>query len=313
MLNIDSPEFSRNYGFWNEAEQDAIMRSSVAIAGVGGDGFQLGLKLARMGVASFDIADPETFERENINRVPGATIATCGRNKAEVFRAMALEINPHVDVRIYKDGVTEENIEEFTNRADVVFDETELTHLELGTMVSDAARNRGIPDVFIMNVGFAGQITSFHPKGRHSFRTMMGIPKNMPLDEVKDLSLDISRCLPYLPAYADSRTLAAVANDEDAPLPSIAPGVDVASALGASQGFLHLVQATGNKRPEPIWAPRFGYMDAYTCEAGTTRVPRLSFYRRLATMMVREKFSLNPQASFTQADRERRQASDQLA
>ncbi len=39
---IDSPEFSRNYGFWNEDEQRALLSAHVAIAGVGGDGFQLG-------------------------------------------------------------------------------------------------------------------------------------------------------------------------------------------------------------------------------------------------------------------------------
>jgi molybdopterin/thiamine biosynthesis adenylyltransferase len=308
MNSINSPEFSRNYGFWNEAEQQAVLDASVAIAGVGGDGFQLGQKLARMGVRSFDIADPEIFEAENINRVPGATTITLGQNKAEVFRDMLLDINPDADVRVYTEGITSDNIEDFMSRATLVYDETELTHLDLGTMVSDEARRRKIPDVFIMNVGFAAQITSFEPTGRHSFRTMMGIPKNMPFDEVKDLKLDISRCLPYLPTYADSKTLDAVANDADAPLPSIAPGVDVASALGASQGFLHITKAVKNNRPDPIWAPRFGYMDAMTLESGTTRLPRVSFYRRLGTMLIREKLGMNPSASFTAADRNSRHA-----
>ncbi len=306
MNSVNSPEFARNYGFWNEAEQQAIMNASVAIAGVGGDGFQLGQKLARMGVQSFDIADPEVFEAENINRVPGATNKTLGQNKAEVFRDMVHEINPEAKVRVYTDGITEDNVQEFMSRSTLVFDETELTHLDLGTMVSDEARRRSIPDVFIMNVGFAAQITSFHPEGRHSFRTMMGIPKDMPIDEVKDLKLDISRCLPSLPSYADMRTLEAVANDEDAPLPSISQGVDVASALGSSQAFLHMTKDVKNHRKDPIWAPRFGFMDSMTLESGVIRMPRTAFYRRLGTMMIREKLGINSSASFTKADRDRR-------
>ncbi len=306
MLSVNSPEFSRNYGFWNESEQQAIMAARVSIAGVGGDGFQLGQKLARMGVGTFDVADPEVFEPENVNRVPGATTNTYGRNKAEVFRDMVHEINPAADVRIFTDGVTEENIEDFLSRSTLIFDETELTHLDLGAMISDEAHRRGIPTVFLMNVGFAGQITSFHPDGKHTFRTMMGLPKDMPIDEVREQKLDISRCLPYLPTYADSRTLMAVANEEDAPLPSIAQGVDVASAMGASQGFLHMTNGNGNKRKGIVWAPKFAWMDAYTMQGGTSRMPRLSFYRRLGSMLAREKLGMNPTASFTREDRDRR-------
>ncbi len=131
----------------------------------------------------------------------------------------------------------------------------------------------------------------------------------MPLDEVAEQKLDISRCLPYLPTYADSRTLNAVASEADAPLPSIAQGVDVASAMGASQAFLHLTSKVGNKREKGIiWAPKFAYMDALSLESGTTRFPRASFYARLGKMMTREKLGLNPRASFTKQDRDRRAA-----
>lgn len=306
MNSINSPVFARNYGFWNEAEQQAVMDSSVAIAGVGGDGFQLGLKLARMGVQSFAVADPEDFEAENINRVPGATLSTLGCNKAEVFRDMVHDINPDAEVRVFTDGITSDNVHDFISRASLVFDETELTRLELGTMVSDAARERGIPDIFIMNVGFAALLTAFKPDGKHSFRTMMGIPCDMPLDEVKEQKLDISRCLPYLPTYADSRTLRAVMEEEDAPLPSIAPGVDIASAIGAAQAFLHMTHEVKNNRKGIVWAPNFRYMDALTGESGISHFPRLAFYRRLGSLMAREKLHLNPRASFTSGDRNRR-------
>lgn len=309
MDTVNAPEYSRNFGFWTEAEQQAILESRVAIAGVGGDGYQLGLKLARMGVRTFDIADPEVFEPENANRVPGASTKTYGTNKAEAFMHEVHEINPKADVRIFTDGVTEDNVDEFVNRATLVFDESELNHLEIGTALARAARERGVPVELVMNVGFAALTTSFRPQagrnGKGTFERLMGIPMGMPLDEVKDLRVKLDRCLPYLPTYADIRTLEAVQNG--APLPSIAQGVDIASGIGASQAFLHMVQRAGNHRPEPVWSPRIKYFDAYNFKSGETRMPRLSHYRHLANAALKNTLKLNSKASYTDADRMRRE------
>jgi molybdopterin/thiamine biosynthesis adenylyltransferase len=304
MRTVDSPEFARNYGFWNEAEQQLLLDSTVAIAGVGGDGYQMGLKLARMGVQSFDIADPEVFEAENSNRVPGATVSTYGQSKAESFRKEVLDINPDADIRVFTDGVTEENVEDFMSRADLVFDESELTYLHIGTSIAREARKRGIPDVMVMNVGFAAQVTSFDPQSKFTFERFMGVPKGMPLDEVKDMQVDFARCLPYLPSYGDVTSLEAVV--KGASLPSIAQGVDVASAIGSSQAFLHLVKKAGNNRPAPVWAPKIMYMDALTGTSNVTRMPRASYYRHLVPMVINNMLHRNPDASYSEADRARR-------
>lgn len=305
MRGIESLEFSRNYGFWSEDEQIALMRSTVAIGGVGGDGFHLGLRLAAMGVARFDVADPEVFERENVNRVPGANESTYGRKKVDVFAEMVRNINPDADIRVFSDGVTSDNVEDFVSRADLVYDETELTHLDIGTVIARTARQRGIPDVMVMNIGFAGQVTSFHPNSRrHTFESFMGIPKGMPLDEVREQKLKLDHCVPYLPPYADLETLKAVENGAD--LPSIAQGVDIAAALGASQGFLHLVGPVNNKRPKPIWAPRVRFMDSLSGEAKTTRFPKISHYRYLTEMVLRNTMGVNPLGGYSEENRARR-------
>lgn len=306
MRTINSPENSRNYGFWNEAEQRALIEAHVAIAGVGGDGFQLGQKLAQMGVQNFSIADPEVFEPENTNRVPGATTSTYGRNKAEVFREKVKDINPDAQVRVFTEGVLPENIEEFMYGADLVLDESELTHLEIGALIARQAIKQSIPDLLVMNIGFAAQATSFDPYGKKTFEDFMGIPRGMPLDEIADLELDLSRCVPYIPKYADLSTLKAV--KEGASLPSIAQGVDIASALGSSQAFLHITQKVGNKRPQPVWAPRIRYMDALDGTSGETSFPRLSHYRTLMHAAARQYLGRNSEASYSLADRERREA-----
>lgn len=297
VKNIDAPEFSRNFGFWSKDEQEAIINTRVAIAGVGGDGYQLGVKLARMGVASFDVADPEVFEPENANRVPGASHSTYGLPKAEVFASHVRDINPDAELRIFKEGVTSDNAEEFVGKADLLFDESELTHLEIGVSLARAARERKIPTVMVMNIGYSALVTSFHPESRHTFEKFMGIPKGMPIDEVRDEKVDFSRCLPYIPAYGDLNTLIAVQNG--ASLPSISQGVDIASGIGASQGFLHMVRDVRNKRPDPIWSPRIAYVDSYNFKSGITRYPRVSHYRHLAKMATRHYLGLNPRASYS--------------
>lgn len=309
MNSIYDPDYNRGFGFKSELEQEAVFIAHVAIAGVGGDGFQLGLKLARGGVQKFNIADPEDFERENANRVPGATYDTYGKNKAEVFADEVHKINPDAEVNVFTEGITAENIGAFLTGATLALDETELTHLELGTMLSDESRKRGIPDMLVMNVGFAAQVSSFHPDSRHSFRTLMGLPKDMPLDEVAEQKLDLSRCVPYLPMYADIKTLAALQDETDNPsLPSIGEGVDIASGIGSTQAFLHMVNGVSPRRPQPIWAPRMAYMDAYNFASGVTRFPRLSYYAHLGPMVLRNLLNLNPEAGYSKEDRARRAA-----
>jgi len=155
----------------------------------------------------------------------------------------------------------------------------------------------------VMNIGFAALVTSFKPEGGMTFERFMGIPDGMPLDEIKGREVAFDRCLPYVPKYGDLRTLQAV--KDGAPLPSIAPGIDVASAIGASQAFKHITNGA-NHREQPIWAPRVGYVDAYTLKSGVAHFPRVSHYRRLIRAAISNALGTNPRASYSAADRQRR-------
>lgn len=291
------PEFARNYGFWNIQEQIALSDATVALGGAGGDGFQLGLKLAMMGVSRFSIADPEVFDIENSNRVLGATAANLSRNKAEVLAEMIHGLpgeKRHVEV--FTEGVTVDNIAEFMHGADLLIDETELTYPHIGTALAREARKNGIPNLFVMNIGFAAVATSFDPNSKYTFERMMGLPGDAPLDEIAQMEVDFSRCLPYIPEYGDLDTLLAVQNG--ASLPSISPGVDAASAIGSTEAFLHLTGKVGNKRKKPTFAPKFRYMDAYNGRSGTVRSARLGYYAGALVMAARSRLNMNPRADY---------------
>ena len=73
-----------------------LREKTIAIPGCGGHGGAACLTLARMGVGNFILADPKPFDEPDINRQWGANLQTLGRNKADVYAEMLLNINPEV-------------------------------------------------------------------------------------------------------------------------------------------------------------------------------------------------------------------------
>ena len=61
----------------------------------------------------FNLADPDIFEMVNFNRQIGATTATIGRRKTDVLGEAVHGVNPEADVRLFKSGITQDNIGRF--------------------------------------------------------------------------------------------------------------------------------------------------------------------------------------------------------
>src|SRR5512137_1181382 len=97
--------FSRNIGWVTRPEQEALRHKRVAIAGMGGVGGVHLLTLARLGLGAFNIADFDLFDIANFNRQVGAAVSTIGKPKVEVLAAMAKDINPDLDIRVFPTGV----------------------------------------------------------------------------------------------------------------------------------------------------------------------------------------------------------------
>jgi len=135
----------RNLGFLNNEEQDILENSTVSIAGVGGDGALLAVQLARMGVGSFRLADPDPFEVENINRQAVCSDSTIGVNKAVAVGDYIRSINPNAEISLYEDGITKRNVSEFVKGSDLLIDETEFTLHALAVMLAREAREESIP------------------------------------------------------------------------------------------------------------------------------------------------------------------------
>ena len=157
--------FDRNIGWVTEAEQASLRGCSVAIAGMGGVGGIHLLTLVRMGIGRVRIADFDTFDIANFNRQAGATVDSVGRPKLDVMAEMALAINPELDIARFPQGVTDGNMDEFLDGADLFVDGFDFFALGIRRQVFARAEQLGIPAVTAAPIGLGTGYLAFVPGG----------------------------------------------------------------------------------------------------------------------------------------------------
>lgn len=104
MLN----RFSRTELLIGKDSLEKLKNAKVAIFGIGGVGSYVLEGLVRAGVGNFVLVDKDDVDITNINRQIIATTSTIGKPKVEVAKSRALDINPDVNIQIYKEFFTPE-------------------------------------------------------------------------------------------------------------------------------------------------------------------------------------------------------------
>lgn len=157
--------FSRHRGLLSAAEQERLRRSCVAIAGLGGVGGIHLATLARLGIGSFHIADPDAFELANFNRQHGADVGTIGQSKATVIANQARRINPDVALTVWAEHILPSNVGDFLDGVDVLVDGIDFFALETRRLLFREARRRRIWAVTAAPLGFSTSWLVFDPRG----------------------------------------------------------------------------------------------------------------------------------------------------
>lgn len=163
-----SRAFSRNIGWVTETEQHKLRRSRVAIAGLGGVGGAHLLTLARLGIGNFSISDFDDFDVHNLNRQAGAFMPFMGKSKLDTMARLAKDINPELDLRLFPQGVTPENVDEFLRDVDVYVDGLDFFALPARRMVFAKCREKGIPALTAAPLGMGTAFLYFKPSGKHA-------------------------------------------------------------------------------------------------------------------------------------------------
>lgn len=228
--------FSRNNGITSTTEQQRLKNATFAIAGMGGVGGDYLITLARAGVGNFKISDFDDFELGNFNRQYGATLSSIGRQKMDVMRDLALDINPDAQILTYGDGINSSNVDDFLQGVDVFIDAVEFFEIEAHKLIIDACMKRGIPAIFGVPLGFGVGVLIYTSKGM-AFDDYFDLDYSAPQEhQVLKMSLGCAPAGFHL-KYLDPSSIDLAKRKA----PSIASGCKLATGIVITQAILALL------------------------------------------------------------------------
>lgn len=157
--------FERNRGLIRPDEQERLAGACVALAGCGGVGGVHAHTLARLGVGSFRLADPDRFSLANFNRQIGATMQTLDAPKARVTADMIKSINPGAQTQVLEEPIGAGNAHAFLDGVDLVVDGVDFFALGARRALTAAAERRGVATLIAAPLGFSGTLHIFADGG----------------------------------------------------------------------------------------------------------------------------------------------------
>jgi len=147
---------NRNLYKITKEEQDMLATKSIAVIGLSvGQSISLALCMERV-CGKIIIADYDTLDLSNLNRIRTG-VHNLGLPKTSIVAREILEIDPYMDIKIYKEGATAENINQILSedqKIDILIDECDSMDMKVKMRL--AAKAMGIP--VIMDTSDRGQI-----------------------------------------------------------------------------------------------------------------------------------------------------------
>jgi sulfur-carrier protein adenylyltransferase/sulfurtransferase len=138
-----------------EAGQRKISEGKVLVVGAGD-----------LGIVDFDTVDISNLQRQVIH-----STSRIGMNKAESARQAIDDLNPDVDVQIWKERLTPDNVDGILEQFDMVIDATD--NFPTRYLINEAAVKQGKPYIYGSIFRFEGYASTFwSAKGGPCYRCM---------------------------------------------------------------------------------------------------------------------------------------------
>jgi molybdopterin/thiamine biosynthesis adenylyltransferase len=173
--------YLRNQKTMSSADQIRLLKSKVAVIGLGGLGGSVIEIRARAGVGQMVLMDGDRFEDHNLNRQFLCTRHQIGRAKAVAAKERIGRVNTAVTVVPHATFLTADNAAGLIENCDVAVDC--LDNIPSRFDLETAAKQAGIPMVSAAVAGVAGHITTIFPEdaglqliygNRHSLNNAKG-------------------------------------------------------------------------------------------------------------------------------------------
>jgi molybdopterin/thiamine biosynthesis adenylyltransferase/rhodanese-related sulfurtransferase len=154
--------------------QKRLKNARVLCVGAGGLGSPALLYLAAAGVGTLGVIDFDTVDESNLQRQIIHGQSDIGRPKAESARDSIVEINPYVNVILYEESLTNDNVMEIFSQFDLIVDGTD--NFATRYMVNDACVLLGKPYVWGSIFRFDGQASVFWAEHGPCYRCLYPDP-----------------------------------------------------------------------------------------------------------------------------------------
>ncbi len=237
--------FQRNYGIYTNETQELLRNSCIGMAGLG-LGSATALALARNGVGKLKLADLDKVAVHNMNRQPVATTSTIGLEKVLVAESLLKGVNPHLELELYRQGVTAANAREFVAGCDIVVDGIDYYAPGARQELHKQARAQGKHAVMAVAGGFGGLVMNFSPTGP-TMEEVLGYPTDPEL--AGSYQVPDAKMMGCLPSYLSALFYQMLQKPENPYPPSNGATVMIAGGAAAIQAVKTLVYIDQNKHP----------------------------------------------------------------
>ena len=145
------------------AGQERLRRASALVVGAGGLGSPAALYLAASGIGTLGLVDDDVVEVSNLHRQVLHGTADVGRNKTDSAADMLRRLNPHVELRLYRERLTKFNAKRIVAPYDIVVDGSD--NYATRYAVNDACAARRVAWVYGSVERYSGQVAVFGADG----------------------------------------------------------------------------------------------------------------------------------------------------
>jgi molybdopterin/thiamine biosynthesis adenylyltransferase len=188
--DIIPERYARNLNTFAPSDQARLLKSRVAVIGLGGLGGTVIECLSRAGVGYLVLVDHDEFEDHNLNRQLVCTQDLIGKAKASSAAERVMHVNGSISVEAFKDSLDSNNAERILTGCDMAVDC--LDTIESRFVLESATKKAGIPLVSAAVAGLGGQVTTIFPEDR-GLELIYGPPQELKQSKGAEITLG---CLP---------------------------------------------------------------------------------------------------------------------